>query len=97
MPGGETQRLAVAACIRRRRCLCHDCACRRSDDRERVLIAMSVDTNHVVHLLCKHSTDTDTSTPPRHTASTTGDGHTAQSETNPRSAAFTTSVGRTAS
>ena len=29
----------------------------RVDDRERVLVAMSIDADHVVHLLCKHSTD----------------------------------------
>jgi hypothetical protein len=41
---------------------------------------------------------TDTATPPCHTGSTTttGHDHTAHSETDPRSAAFTTSVGRTA-
>ena len=26
----------------------------RDDDRERVLVAVRVDTDHVVHLLCKH-------------------------------------------
>src|SRR5581483_10848996 len=41
----------------------------------------------------------DTATPPCHTGSTTttGDGHTARSETGHQSAAFTTSVGRTSS
>jgi transposase len=46
-----------------------------------------------------HTGRIDTATPPCHTGSTTttGDGHTAQLATGHRSAAFTTSVGRTAS
>jgi hypothetical protein len=33
------------------------CTRARGDDRERVLIAMGVDSDHVVQLVCKHPTD----------------------------------------
>ena len=50
------KQLPVAAPVRGRRRPGDDGACRCRHDREHVLIAMRVDTNHVVQLVCKHQT-----------------------------------------
>ena len=53
VPVCEADGLRVAAGVGRRRLRDHrPRAC--LDDRERVLVAMGVDADHVVHLLCKH-------------------------------------------
>ena len=51
MTVGEAQRLPIAARIRPHRRLRHHTACRCGDDRERVLVAVRVNADHVVHLL----------------------------------------------
>jgi len=53
----ETDGVRVAACAGGRCRLRDHRAGVRVDDRERVLVAMGVDADHVVHLLCKHSID----------------------------------------
>ena len=53
----ESQRLRVAARLSGSRCLSDDRARASVDNREGVLIAMGVDTDHVVQLVCKHPTD----------------------------------------
>jgi hypothetical protein len=50
----EPQRLAITACIGAHRPLRQHSSRRRCHDRERVLVAMRVDTDHVVHLLGEH-------------------------------------------
>ena len=51
---GEAQRRRVAASARFHHGLCHDRSRTSGNDRERVLIAVRVDTDHVVQLVCKH-------------------------------------------
>ena len=51
---GKAQRLRVAAPARRDRLLRDNRTCRCDDDREHVLIAVCVDTDDVVHLVCMH-------------------------------------------
>jgi hypothetical protein len=50
----KTQRLRVAACARTHRPLRDNDTGPRDDNREHMLIAMRVDTDHVIHLICKH-------------------------------------------
>jgi hypothetical protein len=50
----EPKRLAITARIGAHRPLRQHSSSRRCHDRERVLVAMRVDTDHVVHLLCEH-------------------------------------------
>jgi hypothetical protein len=54
---GEPQRLRVAACAGRDRLLRDNRTRRRDDDRENALIAVRVDADHVIHLICKHPSD----------------------------------------
>ena len=57
VPICEADGVRVAACAGGRRHLRDHRAGMRVDDRERVLVAMGIDADHVVHLLCKHSID----------------------------------------
>ena len=58
MPLGELQGLCVAVAVRLDGRLEHNDATDDLDDRERVRVAMRVDTDDVVQLICKHpSTD----------------------------------------
>jgi hypothetical protein len=50
----KPQRLRVTATASSHRLLRHHCTTRTHNDREHVLIAMRIDTNHVIHLICKH-------------------------------------------
>ena len=50
----KSQRVTEAAQVGMHRLLGHQCARRRGHDRKRVLVAVGVDPDHVVHLLCKH-------------------------------------------
>jgi hypothetical protein len=54
---GEANRLRVAAGARPHRPLRDQPAARRANDRDRVPIAMRVDSDHVVQLVCKHHAD----------------------------------------
>ena len=54
VPLRETERLAVAACARSDDCLRQYRPRRRTNDRERVLIAVRIDADHVIHPVCKH-------------------------------------------
>ena len=54
VPLREAQRLGVAARARPHHRLRQHRSRRRGHDRERVLIAVRVDTDHVIHLVCKH-------------------------------------------
>src|SRR5581483_12491502 len=54
VPVCEADGLLVAACVGGRRPLRDHRAGVRVDNRKRVLSAMRVDADHVVHLLCKH-------------------------------------------
>jgi hypothetical protein len=51
---GETHRRRVAATVRADRLLRDQRARWRGDDRERVLVAVSVDTHDVIQFVCKH-------------------------------------------
>jgi hypothetical protein len=51
---GESQRLRVATSAGRHRLLRHQRSAPRSDDRERVLVPVRVDADHVVQLVCNH-------------------------------------------
>jgi len=51
---GEAQSLRVTAPVRRDRALRDNRTRRRNHNREHMLIAVRVDTNHVIHLICKH-------------------------------------------
>jgi hypothetical protein len=51
---GEVQRLPVTARIGSHRRLREYRPCWCGDDRECVLISVGVDTDHVIHPLCKH-------------------------------------------
>jgi len=51
---GKAHAFGVAASVRWQRSLRDHGACRCGDDREHMLIAVSVDTDHVVHFVCKH-------------------------------------------
>ena len=57
MTAGEVQGFPVPPRIRPHRRLRDYRTSGCGDDRERVLIAVGVDTDQVAHLLCKHSTD----------------------------------------
>ena len=50
----EPHRLCVAASTRPHRSLRDNRAGRRGHDRQHVLVAMGIDTDHVIHLICKH-------------------------------------------
>ena len=50
----EPQRLRVAARLSGSRCLSDDSSRASIDNCKGVLIAMGVDTDHVVQLVCKH-------------------------------------------
>ncbi len=50
----EAQRLRVTACVRAHRSLRDDRPCRCDNHSEHVLVAVRVDADHVVHLICKH-------------------------------------------
>ena len=54
VPFGETQRLRVTASFNPDRSLRDRRSGWRSHDREHVLIAVRVDTNHVIQFVCKH-------------------------------------------
>lgn len=53
----EADGVRVAACAGGRRRLRDHRAAVRVDDRDRVLVAMGVDGDHVVQLVCEHPTD----------------------------------------
>ena len=53
----EPNGLGVPTYARPHRPLRDHTAARRGNDRERVSVAMRVDTHHVVQLVCKHPTD----------------------------------------
>jgi len=50
----DAQRLSVTTSVRADHGLTQHRSRRCDNDRERVLIAVRVDTDHVVHLVCKH-------------------------------------------
>jgi len=52
----DRKQLSIATPVRGRRCASDHSARRRSHDRDHVLVAMGVDTEHVVQLICKHQT-----------------------------------------
>ena len=54
MPLGEAQRRRVPGCARSNRALRNHGSGRRGDDSKRVLIAVRIDADDVIHLLCKH-------------------------------------------
>ena len=54
MPLHKAQRVGVPTCTRPHDRLRHYRSRRGVHDRERVLIAVRVDTDHVIHLVCKH-------------------------------------------
>jgi hypothetical protein len=51
---GEAERVGVAACARPHHRLRQHGSGGSNNDRECVLIAVRVDTDHVIHLVCKH-------------------------------------------
>lgn len=51
---GDPERLRIAAVARRDRTLRDNRTRWRGDNRERVLIAVCVDADDVIHLICKH-------------------------------------------
>ena len=51
---GEPNRLRVAACARAHRALRDNRPGRRDNDRKRVLVAVRINTDDVVDLICKH-------------------------------------------
>jgi hypothetical protein len=51
---GKTHRGRVAASGRGHRSLRDNAPGLRSDDRERVLVAVGINTDHVVQFICKH-------------------------------------------
>ncbi len=53
-PIRDAHRLAIPARVCPHHMLCDERTRWHDDDRERVLVAVRVDTDHVVHLLCKH-------------------------------------------
>jgi hypothetical protein len=57
MPLSDAKQLAVAAPVRGCRRPSHDSARRRRHDRDHMLVAVPVDAEHVVQLVCKHRTD----------------------------------------
>jgi len=57
VPLRETNRIAITACARLDHRLREYPSRGSGDDRERVLIAVGVDTDHVIQLVCKHPTD----------------------------------------
>jgi hypothetical protein len=58
MPGREPQRLGVAATVGRDVGFEHDHTARYGDDCDRVRIAVRVDTDNEVQLICKHHRST---------------------------------------
>ena len=50
----EAERVGVPACARSHHRLGQDGSRRSNNDRECVLVAVRVDTDHVIHLVCKH-------------------------------------------
>ena len=54
MLSNELERLRIAARRGRNRPLRHNRARRGRHDREHVLVSVRIDTNHVIHLICKH-------------------------------------------
>jgi hypothetical protein len=56
VPIGDAKQLAVAVRIRRRRGSGDKSASRGGDNRQDMLVAMGVDAEHVVQLVCKHQT-----------------------------------------
>jgi len=50
----HAHRFGVSAAVSRHRCLEHDHTAAHIDDGDRMLIAMRVDTDHVVQLICNH-------------------------------------------
>src|SRR5207245_11469555 len=54
---GDPERLRIAAVARTDRTLRNNRTRRRGDNCERVLIAVCVDADHVIHLICKHPSD----------------------------------------
>jgi hypothetical protein len=54
MANRKAQRGLVAATVRAHRVLSHDRTGWGGDDRERVLVAVRVNTDDVIHLVCKH-------------------------------------------
>src|SRR6266581_6890100 len=54
---GEANRCRVTACARLYRALRDNSARRCDNDREDVLVAMCVDADHEVQLVCKHPSD----------------------------------------
>jgi hypothetical protein len=50
----EPQRLSVPARAGHHRSLRHNRARRRDHHREHMLVAVRIDTNDVIHLICKH-------------------------------------------
>jgi hypothetical protein len=54
VPLGEAKRLSVASHVRAHGGLSEHRSCGSTNDSERVLIAVRVDTDHVIHLVCKH-------------------------------------------
>jgi hypothetical protein len=50
----ERKRLPAPARRGRHRPLRHDRARRRDDNSEHMLVPVRIDTNHVIHLICKH-------------------------------------------
>ena len=51
---GGTERFRVAAAVGGHDRLEHDHAATHLDDAKRVLVAMRVDANDVIHLICNH-------------------------------------------
>jgi hypothetical protein len=56
VPCGEPEQVPIAAPVRARGLAGNDCPGRRCHDRHNVLVAVRVDAEHVVHLVCKHPT-----------------------------------------
>jgi hypothetical protein len=54
VPLRETERVGVATCARSHNLLRQHSPRRSNNERECVLIAMRVHTDHVIHLVCKH-------------------------------------------
>ncbi len=50
----KPQRLRITARTRTHRPLRHHSAARRDNDREHMLVAVRVDANDMIHLICKH-------------------------------------------
>jgi len=50
----KPQRLPITARARTHRPLRHNSTTRRDNDREHMLVAVRVDADHIIHLICKH-------------------------------------------